>query len=103
MTAAADFCRCDNCIDNLRAEVERLTRWQAEATTILDGWDQVWHALGEPGRLGDYRFTACLTEITRMRAELFETIAQRDRHAGTALRLQAELDARTVADRRSRW
>lgn len=46
-------------------EVDRLRRWQAEATEALTGWDAVWDALGRPGPLGELRWRAVLHEIRR--------------------------------------
>lgn len=34
-------------------EIDRLRRWKAEATQVIDEWDRVWDAAGRPGPLGE--------------------------------------------------
>jgi hypothetical protein len=48
-------------------EVRRLNQWKAEATEVLDGWHQVFKALGSPGRLGELHYEAAVTEVERLR------------------------------------
>jgi hypothetical protein len=52
----------------LTAENERLERWKAEALTVLKQWNDVWVALGHPGKLGDLLSAASVAEIERLRA-----------------------------------
>ena len=53
--------------DALTAKVERLTRWKAEATEVLAGWERVWDALGRPGPLGASKALSSMVEVNRMR------------------------------------
>jgi len=53
--------------DALKAENERLTRWKAEATEVLAGWERVWDALGRPGPLGASKALSSMVEVNRMR------------------------------------
>lgn len=39
-------------LHGLRAELEQLRRWKAEAMTVLAEWEDVWIAAGRPGDLG---------------------------------------------------
>ena len=50
MVPAAENLR--NLADRLRAEVDRLTAWKAEATGVLNEWERTWEAAGRPGTLG---------------------------------------------------
>jgi hypothetical protein len=57
-------------IERLTAELERLTRWQNEATAVLVAWDEAWHAAGKPGRLGQSKAEATTSHIDQLTAEL---------------------------------
>ena len=45
------------------AEIERLRSWKAEATEVLGSWEEVWEALGRPGRLGESKAAAVLRAV----------------------------------------
>lgn len=47
----------------LADEIDRLKRWQAEATEVLDRWERVYWALGSPGRLGQSKADAALAAV----------------------------------------
>ena len=55
-------------IVRLRAKVERLTRWQAEASAVIHMWEETWTAIGEPGQLGDRKSAAVATAFLGLRA-----------------------------------
>jgi hypothetical protein len=68
----ADMGELADLLDSLRqaveqrdTEVDRLRRWKAEASIVLDGWDSVYYALGQPGPIGELRYRAVLHEIQR--------------------------------------
>jgi hypothetical protein len=44
------------------AEIDRLRRWKAEATTVIAEWDAVWESIGRPG-LGETRAAAVLAVV----------------------------------------
>lgn len=44
-------------------EIERLRAWKAEATEVIGSWEQVWEALGRPGRLGESKAAAVLRAV----------------------------------------
>ena len=50
-------------------ELERLRRWKAEASVVLDGWEGVWMIAGQPGRLGASKAQAVAHEIERLREQ----------------------------------
>jgi hypothetical protein len=52
-------------IDALTADVERLRAWKREATEVIGGWEKVYKALGEPGRLAESKAAAALNEVDR--------------------------------------
>jgi len=52
----------------LRREVERLTRWKAEAMEVLSGWEAVYEDLGSPGNLGDRKHEAVRCEVAKYTA-----------------------------------
>jgi len=58
------------CVRAMADELHRLRAWKSEAMTVLGAWDQVHAALGSPGRLGELKAEASLTEVTRLRAEV---------------------------------
>lgn len=39
----------------LRKDVANLLTWKAEASQVLERWDDVWRAAGEPGPLGRFK------------------------------------------------
>jgi len=47
-------------------EIAKLKKWKASATHVLNAWDLVWEALGEPGGLGQRKPDACL-EVIKIR------------------------------------
>ena len=55
-------------VQELRAEVERLTRWKAEAMAVIDQWEAAWEAAGSPGELGDTKSGAMRAAILAERA-----------------------------------
>ena len=73
-------------LEKADAEVERLTRWQSEAMTVMDGLQELGSALGLP--LG-YRITgpAAVAAATTLRAE-------RDALAARIAKVEALLDVR---------
>lgn len=46
-------------------EQQRIARWKDEAMIILREWEDVWTALGSPGRLGESKARATLAAITQ--------------------------------------
>ena len=44
-------------------EIERLRAWKAEAIEVIRSWEQVWEALGRPGRLGESKAVAVLHAV----------------------------------------
>ena len=60
-------------------ELDQLRQWKSEAITVLNGWDDVFEALGMPGKLGESKSAAAKAEIDRLRGEL----ASWDRHVCT--------------------
>ena len=63
----------------LHAEIERLEAWKAEALVVLDKWEEVWVALGEPGQLGEFRADAACREAKRLRDDN-ERLRRRAKH-----------------------
>lgn len=57
-------------------EIVRLRRWKTEALAVLTGWERVWHAAGQPGRLGEHQSDAVADEIERLRALVLTTAAR---------------------------
>jgi hypothetical protein len=49
-------------IGDLRAEIDHLRQWKAEAIQVLNDWEDVWVAAGQPGPLGGSK--AANTEAT---------------------------------------
>lgn len=60
-------------------ELDQLRQWKSEAITVLSGWDDVFEALGSPGKLGESKSAAAKAEVERLRGEL----ASWDRHVCT--------------------
>ena len=54
-------------------EIERLRAWKAEATEVITQWEQVWEALGCPGRLGDSKAGAVLRMVADDLRELLDS------------------------------
>lgn len=99
-------------VDDLLAEVDRLLRWKSEATEVLNAWEKVWVAAGEPGRPGESKAKATAAEVDRLRdrlraqvtaveslAEKIEATADQDEEAAASIgtsagqtRLQALAD-----------
>ena len=52
----------------MRAEVERLRRWKTEAALVLDAWNKVYQALGQPGALGESLAAASLAKVKQMQS-----------------------------------
>ena len=44
-------------------EIEELRRWKAEAIEVIGAWEDVWHALGQPGELGESKAIAALRTV----------------------------------------
>lgn len=63
--AAEDAARAD--LTTAQVDNARLTRWKAEAMTVLAEWEAVYVALGAPGVLGDRKSDAVLAEATATR------------------------------------
>ena len=74
----------DDELVRLRAEVERLTRWQAEASAVIYMWEETWTAIGEPGQLGDRKSAAVATAFLGLRA-LADQLAEALRRARMAM------------------
>ena len=55
---------------DLLAEVDQLLRWKSEATEVLNAWENVWVAAGEPGRLGESKAKATAAEVERLQAQV---------------------------------
>lgn len=53
----------------LEAENERLRLWKREAIDVLERWENVHTALGEPARLGESKADASTNEALRLTAE----------------------------------
>jgi hypothetical protein len=53
------------CLD-ICLDVENLERWQREAIAVITQWEDVYHALGSPGQLGEQRSVAALREVKRL-------------------------------------
>ena len=47
----------------VECEAARLRAWKAEAILVLAEWEQVWEALGCPGRLGESKAMAVLRVV----------------------------------------
>lgn len=84
--------------DAARREVERLTAWKGEACEVIEGWELVWSALGEPGALGEHRSAATLAAVEQLRADrdaaraaLTDAIAERDEALAEVERLRGKL------------
>lgn len=57
-------------------EIERLRKWQNDATIVLAAWDETWQTAGCPGPLGSSKAEAVANEIQRLRdaiADLLHT------------------------------
>jgi hypothetical protein len=68
---AARLRACDIGIcDEAAAEIDRLRRWKAEATAVIERWDALWELLGRPGRLGEFQQTGVHDEFMRLRAQV---------------------------------
>lgn len=63
---------CHGCLRLFDAadEIERLQRWKAEATAVIEDWEAVWEAAGSPGSLGDYKPLALAVELGRLDDEI---------------------------------
>ena len=59
--------RLNHLLDIIK-ERESLMRWKAEATEVIESWERVYEALGDPGELGQRRSDAALSEVLRMKA-----------------------------------
>lgn len=55
-------------VASLQSEVDRLRQWQAEATAVINGWEAVWLAAGQPGPLGGSMSRNVAAEVERLRA-----------------------------------
>lgn len=53
-------------LTGLVTEVERLMDWKRDAMRVLNGWDRVWEALGEPGPLGQMKSDNALAAVQRL-------------------------------------
>lgn len=53
-------------------EIEALRAWKAEATEVIGSWEQVWEALGRPGRLGESKAAAVLRAVGSDSGSRFE-------------------------------
>ena len=69
---------CDAC--QAADEIERLRRWKAEATAVLNRWDSLCGRTLEVVRIGDRKSDAMATYIESQKAEI-----ERLRAAGDAL------------------
>ena len=62
LTLQDDYQYCNQCV---KAIVEELNQWKADARVVMTGWQEVHEALGKPG-LGQMRFVSSLAEVKRM-------------------------------------
>ena len=60
-------------------ELDQLRQWKSEAITVLSGWDDVFEALGMPGKLGESKSAAAKALVEQLQAEL----ASWERHVCT--------------------
>jgi hypothetical protein len=72
-------------------EIRRLLSWKQEALLVLQSWENVHTALGEPARLGESKADACTnealrltTEVLRLRDALAEAVEDIEHWAGYA-------------------
>ena len=56
--------------DAARTEVAALTRWKAEATAVIESWEQVHRLLGSPGRIGESKASATYDAVAGLRGVL---------------------------------
>jgi len=47
-------------------EIEKLRKWKAEASSVLDSWESAWKAIGSPGELGVVKSDAVVSEFSRL-------------------------------------
>ena len=69
--------------------IERLRSWKDEACEVIEAWELVWSALGEPGDLGDFKSAATLAAVERL-------VAERDEARAEVEQLRAVLAANTA-------
>ena len=50
-------------------ELDQLRQWKSEAITVLNGWDDVFEALGSPGKLGESKSAAAKAEVELLRGD----------------------------------
>ena len=68
-----DYTFADVAMSAMQAEIKRLQRWKADATSVLNRWDAAYECAEITGRLGDYKPDLMLAEIKRLRAALSTT------------------------------
>jgi len=51
-------------------ELDQLRQWKSEAITVLNGWDDVFEALGSPGKLGESKAASAKALVEQLQAEL---------------------------------
>ena len=51
-------------------EIDKLRAWKNEAMRVLNDWEDVWIAAGEPGPLGTSKAAAVLVQLARLRNEV---------------------------------
>ncbi|AEI11834.1 hypothetical protein [Cellulomonas gilvus] len=56
--------------DRLTSEVDRLARWKAEALDVLDRWETVWKALGQPGAIGCRKPDAARAAVEQLKTQV---------------------------------
>lgn len=51
-------------------ELDQLRQWKSEAITVLNEWDDVFEALGPPGKLGESKAASAKALVEQLQAEL---------------------------------
>lgn len=51
-------------------EIERLRRWKAEATAVIEEWEAVWESAGKPSLLGQSKPIGLMAELGRLADEI---------------------------------
>lgn len=60
--------RRDAALKDFGKELNKLRRWKAEATEVIERWEEVWEAAGRPGELGSSKPKALLAWVEDLQA-----------------------------------
>ena len=60
-----DPTRCYVC-EGMANDIDRLERWKAEATAVINQWESMWERLGRPGQLGQHKSDAVVELVSRL-------------------------------------